>query len=50
MVSKDQFVKDMVDLQVKKRKKREDEIFAYYKQSHVSKKRNWNVKYGGYRW
>ena len=50
MISKEQFVSDMVDLQVKKRMKKENEIFAYYRQSHVAKKRKYNVKYGGYRW
>lgn len=50
MVSKDKFVKDMVDLQVKKRKKKESEYAAYLKETIVSQKRKWNVKLGGYRW
>lgn len=34
----------------KMRETRQSEIFAYLKEQSVKKKRNWNVRHGGFKW
>lgn len=49
-VTKEQFVKDMTAEQAKRRKKKEDQVLGYFKETHLDRKRKWSVKMGGHRY
>ncbi|WP_010295967.1 hypothetical protein [Clostridium senegalense] len=46
--------KELADMTIKdiakRKKKKDDDFYAYKKEYSINKKRGWNVRYGGTRW